>query len=315
MRYSVSFVLLAVSACSAHPVTLQNCGKSWTFDHVPLRTIVYMPAAMENMLALRLGDSVIGIAGYRPDEDTAPSPWYTPLRVRTEDTPWSGEALLGSRPDFVYSGSFYWFNSPETASRERMAEWGIGSWLTGGMCHGQQSATPVPVTFGSIYDELRNIAHIYGVESRAEVLISELKQQVAADMQVNLPHRTLMWWYSGTVTPYVAGGTGVPDLLTRTTGSKNIFDDSRELWPSVSWEVVAWRDPDYLVLGDLHRGGPGDSARSKIDFLEHYPLTAGMRAVKEKHYIILPGYDMDASARSVPALHRLVTQMYSEEPE
>lgn len=313
MKRLASLALLATFTSFAHPVTLQNCGKSWTFEHVPQRAIVYMPTAMENMLALRLGDSVISAVGYRPDEDTAPSPWYKPLKARLDSSPWSGEALLSSRPDFIYSGSYYWFNSPETAGRERMAEWGIGSWLIEGMCNGLQSGPPAPVTFDSIYDELRNIARIYGVEPRAEALINELKQQVAADSCIKLPRRTLMWWYSGTATPYVAGGYGASELLTKTIGSKNIFDNSAELWPAMSWEVIAERDPDYLILGDLQRGGDGDSARSKIDFLERNPLTAGMKAVRAKRYIILPGYDMDASARSVLALHRLVTQIHAKE--
>ncbi len=315
MRQLAFFMLLAASASNAHPVTLQNCGKSWTFAQVPQRAVVYMPTAVENMLALGLGDSIISAVGYRPDEDTAPSPWYKPLKARFDHSPWSGEALLGARPDFIYSGSYYWFNSPETADRERMAAWGIGSWLIDGMCNGLQSGPPAPVTFDSIYEELRNIARIYDVAPRAEALISALKQQVAADKRIKLPPVTVMWWYSGTATPYVAGGRGAAELLTRTLGSKNIFASSAELWPAMSWEVVAERDPDYLILGDLRRGAAGDSARSKIDFLEHNPLTADMKAVKAQHYIILPGYDMDASARSVLALHRLVTQLHAKEQQ
>ncbi|CAK9886734.1 MAG: hypothetical protein XXXJIFNMEKO3_03180 [Candidatus Erwinia impunctatus] len=220
--------------------------------------------------------------------------------------------MLSSRPDFIYSGSYYWFNSPETVGRERMESWGIGSWLIEEMCNGQQSKTPEPVSFDSIYEELRNIARIYGVEPRAEALIKELKQQVVADSHIKLPRRTLMWWYSGTATPYVAGGYGASEMLTKFIGSKNIFDNSVELWPAMSWEVIAEQDPDYLVLDDLQRGGYGDSAGSKIDFLENNPLTAGMKAVEAKRYIILSGYDMDASARSVLALHRLVTQLQTK---
>lgn len=61
-----------------------------------------------------------------------------------------------------------------------------------------------------------------------------------------------------------------------------------------------------IVLGDLPRGGLGDSAKDKIYFLEHHPLTATLRAVRQKRYVILPGYDLDPSVRTVPALHRLI---------
>ncbi|MFS9416798.1 ABC transporter substrate-binding protein [Citrobacter sp. C411] len=315
---SLAFLpLLVACTCEAHPVTLENCGKPWTFTHAPARAIVYMPTAMENMFALGLEDSVMSVAGYRPDEDTVPSPWYKPLKARLDSSPWSGEALLSVQPDFIYSGSYYWFNSPETANRDRLKEWQIGSLLIEGMCNGLQSGPPASITFEGIFDDLRNLARVYGVAPRAEALIIVLKTQVAADTRVALPPKRLMWWYSNTATPYVAGGSGASELLTRTIGSKNIFSGYRELWPAMSWEVIAELDPDFLVLGDLRRGGPGDSAQSKIDFLEHSPFTANMKAVKAKHYIILPGYDMDASARSVLALHRLVTQMrtFTKEPQ
>lgn len=317
MRRLAILPLLVACNSFAYPVTLENCGKRWTFAHPPKRAIAYMPTAIENMLALHLRDSIISAVGYRPDEDTAPSPWAAPLKAQLDDAAWSGEALLASRPDFIYSGSYYWFNSPETANRERLEEWRIGSWLIESMCNGLQGATPAPVTFEGIYDELRNLARIYDVAPRADALITRLKAQVAADTRVKLPPKTLMWWYSNTATPYVAGGYGASELLTQTIGSKNIFDGYRELWPAMNWEVIAVLDPDFLVLGDLKRGGPGDSAKSKIEFLEHNPLTASMKAVKAKHYIILPGYDMDASARSVLALHRLVTQMqsFTKEPQ
>lgn len=313
----VILLLLVASNSFAYPLTLENCGKPWTFTHPPKRAIAYMPTAIENLLALDLGDSIISAVGYRPDEDSAPSPWASPLKARFDNAAWSGEALLASQPDFIYSGSYYWFNSPETANRERLEEWRIGSWLIESMCNGQQSATLAPVTFDGIFDELRNLARIYDVAPRADALITELKAQLAADSRVKLPPKTLMWWYANTATPYVAGGYGASELLTRTIGSKNIFEGYRELWPVMSWEVIAVLDPDFLVLGDLNRGGPGDSAKSKIEFLENNPLTAGMKAVKAKHYIILPGYDMDASARSVLALRRLITQMqfFIEEPQ
>ena len=41
--------------------------------------------------------------------------------------------------------------------------------------------------------------------------------------------------------------------------------------------VVNLLDPDAIVLGDLPRGGLGDSAADKIAFLEHHPLTATLR--------------------------------------
>lgn len=317
MRHLIlCMALLAASAASpARSLVLTNCGQQWHFDRVPERTIVYSHSTLENLLALGLGSSIISVVGYSKEQDIAPSPWTAAakLKARFDSAPWSGEALLAAQPDFIYSGSFYWFNSPETPNRHRLAGWGIATWLSESVCHGLQSGLQTPLTFAGIFAEVRNIARIYGVQPRAENLIQQLQRQVDAERQKarQLPAQRILWWYSGIGTPYVAGSHGAPALLTDAIGSRNVFADSPELWPAMSWEVIAERDPDLLIIGDLRRAQPGDSAQEKIAFLENNPLTAGMKAVREKRYIILPGYDMDPSVRSILALKRLVSQMRS----
>ncbi|TCV96799.1 ABC transporter substrate-binding protein [Biostraticola tofi] len=313
---ALSTVMLAASAASlASPLTLANCGQQWRFEHVPERAIVYSHSALENMLALGLASSIISVVGYSKQQDSTPAPWMdtASLKARFDRSPWSGEAVLAARPDFIYSGSFYWFNSPETPSRQRLQRWGIATWLSESLCDGLQTDSKNSLTFADIFAEVRTIGRIYHVQSRAEQVIRALRQQIDGQIAQarEFPRRRLVWWYTGTDTPYVAGGHGAPSLLTQAIGSENVFADSPALWPTMSWEVIAERDPDIIVIGDLHRGGPGDSAADKIAFLERHPLTAGMTAVKNRRYIILSGYDMDPSVRSIPALKRLVEQMQS----
>ncbi|AFJ46829.1 periplasmic binding protein [Shimwellia blattae DSM 4481 = NBRC 105725] len=307
-------LVLPVTAGS-QPLTLTNCDRPWHFTRPPVKVLVYTPPALENLLALDLGASVIAVVGDLPGRDTAPSPWQRAgqLPARYDAAPWSAEAILATRPDFIYSASYYWFNSPETPDRARLARWGIATWLSENACQGQQRKRQHPLHWEDLFDELRNIAAIYHVTPRAERLIRTLENKLAALRQSArcLPARRLMWWYSGLSVPYVAGNTGAPALLTRTVGSTNIFADEPRLWPEVSWEVVAARDPDVLILGDLRRGTPGDSAADKIAYLEHNPITATMRAVRQRRYIILPGYDLDPSARSLYALERLITQLHT----
>lgn len=312
----ISAAILAASTASiAHPLVLTNCGQQWRFDHTPQRTIVYSHSSLENMSALGLTASIVSVVGYNKEQDRTPSPWTTSakLNARIDNAPWSAEALLGAQPDFIYSGSYYWFNSPETPDRHRLEKWGISTWLSESVCHGLQNATQTSLTFADIFEEVRNIARIYSIQSRAESLIRDLERDVDTEIQKaqSLPARRLIWWYSGISPPYVAGGSGAASLLTHAIGSENVFSDNPELWPAISWEIIAQQDPDILIIGDLGRGGPGDSAAEKIAFLEKNPLTAGMKAVQKKHYIILSGYDMDPSLRSILALKRLVSQMQS----
>ncbi len=306
----IMLALTATGACQAQAITLLNCGASYHYAAPPKRTLVYTNPATENMLALGLESAIYGVVGYQPADDTAPSP-YTQnanLRVLSVTAPLSAEVVLQAQPDMVYSNSFYWFYSSETASRQQLTHWGIGTYLSDDECPGQYHHRNNNISFGSIFNELRNIGRLYAIAPRAEALITRIQQQrhLLAQQGQALRGQRMLWWYSGTKTPYVAGCCGAPDMLTREVGGQNIFADNAERWPTVSWEVIAVRDPDVLVLGDLPRGGPGDSAREKIHFLEHYPATAAMRAVRHQRYIILPGADLDPSARSVFALQRLV---------
>jgi iron complex transport system substrate-binding protein len=202
--------------------------------------------------------------------------------------PPAAEPLLLLNPDLVYSASYYWFNSPETPSRDRLTEWGIATYLSPDVCSGQQSTVSRSASFEGIFAELREIARIFHVTGVAERLIKKQQSQLREleRQAASLPQQRLLWWYAGTQTPYVAGCCGAPALLT--------------------WETIAARDPDVIVLGDLPRGGLGDSAKDKIHFLEHHPLTSTLRAVRQKRYVILSGYDLDPSVRTLAALQRLI---------
>ena len=100
----------------------------------------------------------IGVVGYDRMRDPAPTASADALRAPTSPAPPTAEALLLMRPDFVYSASYYWLHSPETPDRTRLAEWGIGTYLSPGACSGQQSAIAAALTFEDIFTELRELA-------------------------------------------------------------------------------------------------------------------------------------------------------------
>jgi iron complex transport system substrate-binding protein len=103
--------------------------------------------------------------------------------------------------------------------------------------------------------------------------------------------------------PYVAGGSGLPSEMSRLLGTKNAFDDVDEDWPEVSWERIAERDPDVIVVGDLsERGAAGDSAAEKIAMMREHPVVSQLAAVRDDKIIEVPGIEMDPSVRSAGAL-------------
>jgi iron complex transport system substrate-binding protein len=97
----------------------------------------------------------------------------------------------------------------------------------------------------------------------------------------------------------------LPQHISELVGVRNIFDDASTKWPEVSWEAVADRNPDVIILADLTRGEPGDTAKEKIDLLKKDPLTSKLDAVVNNRFVIVPGRYMDpsyGSAYAVPDL-------------
>lgn len=110
--------------------------------------------------------------------------------------------------------------------------------------------------------------------------------------------------------PYVAGRTGLPSEMSRVVGAKNAFDDVDEDWPEVSWEEVAARNPDFIVIGDLsERGRPGDSAAEKRAAMAAHPVVSQLAAVRGNKIVEVPGIELDPSVRSVHALELLAAGM------
>ncbi len=221
----------------ADAVSLQNCGVTRDYPQPPQRVLVYANPALENLMALGLAGRAIGVVGYDRTRDPVPTASAETLQAPTSPAPPTAEALLLMRPDFVYSASYYWLHSPETPDRARLAEWGIGTYLSPGACSGQQSAIAAALTFEDIFTELRELARIFNVSSAGEALVARLRGQLRAfeAQRAPLPHLRLLWWYAGAQTPYVAGCCGAPGLLSRSVGSENLFGDRPELWPTVSW--------------------------------------------------------------------------------
>lgn len=131
-----------------------------------------------------------------------------------------------------------------------------------------------------------------------------------AKQDIDASDTTLLYWFSDSKAPYIAGCCGAPGIITRELGSKNVFDDTREEWPQINWETVADRDPDVLVIGDLTRKAQtAESAKKKIEFLESNPVTKNLTAVKKKRYVLLSGQAMNPTIRTVDGVEQVAAAL------
>ncbi|WBP95533.1 ABC transporter substrate-binding protein [Mycolicibacterium neoaurum] len=293
------------TAGAGFPVVLKNCGIDVEMAAAPARAISVNQPATELMLTLGLADRMVGTASWNEPVPAHLAEANAKVPELSADFP-SLETVLDTEPDFVYATFAYTFSDQGIASRERFAELGIPTYLSASECSGQQAEQHRALTFEDIYAEIGDIARIFGVEENAARLVTSLKDRVrSATAGLNTSDTSLMYWYSATRAPYIAGCCGAPGLITQAVGARNAFADSRQLWPETSWEAILDRDPDVLVLADLTRGDDGDTAAAKIEFLENDPLARKLTAVREQRYVVVPGTALDPSLRNVDAVEMI----------
>jgi len=290
------------SADGFTPVTLDNCGTEVTVDSPPERVVAIKSTSIEMMLALGLEDRLVGTAfadGPVPEEYAAA---YDAVPVLSDKVP-GQEALLEVQPDFVYAGWESNFSDDGAGERSALQGLGIGTYVSPAACK-EDGYMPDPLTFDGLFDEIREIASVFGVEERAEDLIAD--QQAALDaVEPPTEETTALWYSSGTDTPYVGAGIGAPQMMLDAAGLTNIFADVHDTWTSAGWEQVVAADPDVIVLVDA----TWNTAESKIAMLEGNPATSQLTAVKEHRYLTVPFPAAEAGVRNADAVVSLSEQL------
>ncbi|MFD1810949.1 ABC transporter substrate-binding protein [Rhodococcus gannanensis] len=303
----------------SYPVTIENCGRSVTVDAAPERVVSLNQASTEILLSLGLADRMVGTATWTDPvrENLAAANESVP---RLADKKPSMEVVLAAEPDFVTASFGSSIGDGGTGGRDQYEQVGLQTYLspTDNGCSGDVSsasnadgARTTPYTLDSVYQEIRELAAIFDVRERGEEFVTELQDRyTAASESVDATGVSLAFWFADTSTPYVAGCCGSSGVIANSVGAENVFADTTDEWPQVSWETVADRNPTALVLGDLSRRSiDGDALESKIAFLESNPVTSQMPAVRDKRYIVVNGADMNPTIRTVDGVEKVAAAL------
>ncbi|BDI21845.1 putative F420-0 ABC transporter substrate-binding protein [Herbiconiux sp. L3-i23] len=289
-------------ASAAASITVDNCGTDVSFDGAPERVVTIKSTSTEMLLALGLGDRIIGTAfqdgplPYDLAEDGAD------LLSISDQVP-SEEAVLDLEPDLVYGGWESNFSADGAGERDELASLGIATYVSPSACK-ESGYQPDPLTWDGLFDEIAEVGSIFEAEDAADALIADQRAQLDAIVP-DESGLSALWYSSGTDTPYVGAGIGNPQLLLDAVGLRNIAGDVRDTWTSYSWEAVVDADPDVIVLVDA----TWNTAASKIERLESSPATAGLDAVKNGRYLVVPFAAGEAGVRSAPAAVDLAAQL------
>ncbi|OUZ09704.1 ABC transporter substrate-binding protein [Aeromicrobium sp. PE09-221] len=301
----------STSSADGYPVTIDNCGREVTVDAPPERAVSLNQGSTEILLSLGLADRMVGTAT-----------WTDPVREgleeendkveRLADNAPSYERVLETEPDLVTASFLGTLGEGGVTTPEALEELGVPSYLSPAEC-GKGDATSEDgsrddvLEIDTVYQEISDLAEIFGVQQEGEQLVEELRSRMeAAAEEAPGGDVSVLYWFANSESPYMAGCCGAPGIINRTLGLDNVFDDSQEEWPQINWETVATRDPDVIVIGDLTRKSQtAETAEAKIDFLKSHPVTSEMTAVKEDRFIELTGAAMNPSIRTVDGVEQV----------
>ncbi len=255
--------MVAACAAPAQPpahgdVTVTSCGRQLQFDKSPSRVVTLEQSSTETLLALGLGDRMVGTA-YRagkilPEYLDA----YNKIPILS-DKELSGEQLRAATPDLVVSSFQSWFTKDKVGTREELQNLGLPSYVSAVDCPRQEPGTP----FERLFRDYENYGKIFGIPDRANALIARQREVIQQATQT-AAKPTIVYLYSiFKGLPYVAGHNGIPSDMSRILGAPT---------PSTTWTRNGPR-----CRGTRSRGGTPRSSSSAISPIAARPVTAPPR--------------------------------------
>ncbi|QIS05704.1 ABC transporter substrate-binding protein [Nocardia brasiliensis] len=177
----------ATEGVTKYPLSLENCGKSYTFTEAPQRVVVMNGGSVgevSSLLALGVGDRVVAnaqsygnsdVPGRAAAIDALPTGGITPNSM--QDIP--REAMLSQHPDLVISTGGGGFAADQGfATRDELAAAGANTYVPRTNCGVTGAVTGTP-TIEDSYAMLRDLGAVFDVPGRADRLIADSQRAIA----------------------------------------------------------------------------------------------------------------------------------------
>lgn len=291
------------AAAPGFPYTVTNCGVTSTYQAPPRRAVTMNQHATELLLALGLGDRIVGSAYL--DDAVLPvyRPAYDKIKVLAKEYP-SKEVLLGADPDFVYGGYSSAFDKAQGRDREGLATSGINSRLNVEYCTGGA------VGLDQLKTEITEVARTFGVPERGAELIEDEQRRIdaVAARVKDRPRPSVFVYDSGEASASTSGGNGIGNEIVSLSGGTNVFADLKDTFGDVSWEKVIERAPEVVLIYDYG----GTTVEAKKQRLLNDPALAQVPAVKNRRFVVLPLSSAVLGVRVADAVESLGGQLHPD---
>jgi iron complex transport system substrate-binding protein len=301
--------LVGSAPALAFPVSVENCGRTLRFDKAPTHAVIHDLNMSEMAFALGLQPHMAGVTGVSGWYKTTPAfdkakgalpelaPKYPTL-----------ETLLAAQADFFFAGWYYGMKPGGEVTPDTLKAKGIETYVLTESCAQVDKARP-RAAMDLLYGDELALGTIFGKRAEAEALVDGWKQRIAAVSEAvkGAAEVSVFLYDSGEDKPFTAGKFAMPTALIEAAGGANVLGDLDMSWGTTSWEDVALKNPQFLVLLDYQDGA---GYRKLLDFLKAHPAMRETDAVKGERFLplryeqITPGpANIDAVEALARALH------------
>lgn len=304
---------LIAGEAQAYPVTVSSCGTPVTFTAAPKRPVVSSSNMAQTIIDLGLADRFVGygtMQGIEHHLDATPAT-IALIRKRTlNPNSVTLEQLLGVDADFYYAGWRYGFVAGTPVSPPELAKLGVKTYALAESCI--RIGRRAPISMETVYADTLALGKIFNVEARAQKLVADQRRQVKAITdRTSKAKKVYRVMYCGgcysDAAPTVIGAEGMPKLLMKLAGGRNIFDDIPDSYVKASWEAIIARDPEWIIISDDRI-----PAERTIAYLTSSPVLRNVTAIRKRQFVLMHYAERSPSTRNVQALERLAKAMHPD---
>ena len=294
-----------------YPVTVQVYDENGTlyaetFEKAPERVVCNQPQAIQLLLALGLGDRIVGACRSVGDVNEKYRDEFEALPFIADNDSPSKEVVLDAKPDLIIG----WGSTFTEDTLGRVQDWnerGIATYIVDNSASGVEGRR----TVSRLYNDIEKLGEIFGIEDKAQAMISDMKtrEQAIADkvstledtdkvtvLTVQMVYENEFFGRKDTDFTY--------DLIEKAGG---ICLD--EAFGKQSIENLIALNPDVLVI--INR--TDSPAQEKIDALKSNPSLSEVNAVKNDRFVSLDYVDFyGGNYETIDAIESLACGFYPE---
>jgi len=313
MKEILSTLVVSLSSAlvlaQTFPVTVDSCGEKLTFAAPPKRAVIHDLNMTEMALNLQLNSSMVGVTGITGWYKTGPE-FKAALGNIPELAPKlpTLENLIAVNPDFFFAGWNYGMKVGGEVTPTTLARYNIKTLVLSESCIHMNKQRPA-ASMDLLYTDYLKLGTIFGKESLAKTQVAQWKARLAKLPPSPTGKTPRVFLYdSGEDKPFTAGKYAIPSAMITAAGGSNIMADMQTSWGTTSWETVAARNPEFLVLLDYQ---DGNGVTKLLKFLQNHPAMKDTDAVENGRYVALRYAELTPGPANIEAIEKMAKAISS----